>query len=160
MPNQSNYWNQRVGYQSSYNNRPAQQYNTPQPVEIKPLPVPADYVDAAEKVMTQHMQGSPRDRITTTKLRGFLALIDEIYNVENLRTEEKLLAESKLKIMRLRVRVLYDAGREPVVKKFVEQAKLLSYLKGIGDSREAAINLAHYMEALVAYHRYLGGKEN
>ena len=36
----------------------------------------------------------------------------------------------------------------------------LEYLKGVGDSREAMIQFAHYVEALVAYHRYLGGRDN
>ena len=45
-------------------------------------------------------------------------------------------------------------------KTYVEQAKLLEYLKGVGDSREEMIRFAHYMEALVAYHRYLGGRDN
>ena len=80
--------------------------------------------------------------------------------VESLRTEPELSAESKLKLMRLRVRMVYDAGRERDVKDFVEQAKLLEYLKGVGDSREEMIRFAHYMEALVAYHRYLGGRDN
>lgn len=80
-----------------------------------------------------------RSRITTTKMRGFLTLVNDIYNVENLRTEAKLSAESKLKLMRLRVRMVYDAGRERDVKDFVEQAKLLEYLKGVGDSREEMI---------------------
>ena len=56
--------------------------------------------------------------------------------------------------------MVYDAGRERDVKDFVEQAKLLEYLKGVGDSREEMIRFAHYMEALVAYHRYLGGRDN
>ena len=94
------------------------------------------------------------------KSNGFLTLVNDIYNVENLRTEAKLSAESKLKLMRLRVRMVYDAGRERDVKDFVEQAKLLEYLKGVGDSREEMIRFAHYMEALVAYHRYLGGRDN
>ena len=48
--------------------------------------------------------------------------------------------------------------RELPVKKGVRE--LLEYLKGVGDSREAMIQFAHYVEALVAYHRYLGGRDN
>ena len=144
-----------MAYQNNYyNNNPRGGQTT----EIKPLSVPERYVDEAEQVMSNHMQGSRR--ITTTKLRSFLALIDDIYNVENLRTGTALLPESQLELMRLRVRVIYDAGRDAEVKTFVEQAKLLSYLKGVGTNRDAMIRLAHYMEALVAYHRYLGGKES
>ena len=67
--------------------------------------------------------------------------------------------ESQLKLMRLRVRIIYDAGREQAVRAFVEKAQLLEYIKGIGKSRAEMIQFAHYMEALVAYHRYYGGRE-
>ena len=46
-----------------------------------------------------------------------------------------------------------------IVKDFVTSANLLSYIKGIGESREQMIRFAQYMEALVAYHKYFGGKE-
>lgn len=130
-----------------------------QPAPIQARPIPVDYVDEAERVMQRLLE----DRgigITTSKLRGFLSLVTEIYNVENLRTEPNLLPESQVKLMRVRVRVVYDAGRENAVMRFVKEARLLEYLKGIGGSRDSMIRFAHYMEALVAYHRYLGGKEN
>ncbi len=159
VPNNRGY-GQQGGYNHGYgqNGGGQQRFQSAQSAEIKPLPIPEDYVDAAERVM--RVLFANRSRITTTKMRGFLTLMNDIYNVENLRTEAKLSAESKLKLMRLRVRMVYDAGRERDVKDFVEQAKLLEYLKGVGDSREEMIRFAHYMEALVAYHRYLGGRDN
>ena len=46
------------------------------------------------------------------------------------------------------------------MKDFITEAKLLAYIKDIGNEREKLIRFAHYMEALVAYHRYLiGGRE-
>ncbi len=155
MPMPNNHGYSKGGKAPQGGNRPSGPSAAPQAPEIRPLPVPEQYVDEAERVMQGYA-----DKITTTKLRSFLALTDDIYNVENLRTEATLLPESQLKIMRLRVRVVYDAGRDRDVKTFVEQAKLLSYLKGIGTSRTAMIQFAHYMEALVAYHRFLGGREN
>lgn len=159
VPNNRGY-GQQGGYNHGYgqNGGGQQRFQSAQSAEIKPLPIPEDYVDAAERVMRALFAN--RSRITTTKMCGFLTLVNDIYNVENLRTEAKLSAESKLKLMRLRVRMVYDAGRERDVKDFVEQAKLLEYLKGVGDSREEMIRFAHYMEALVAYHRYLGGRDN
>ncbi len=159
VPNNRGY-GQQGGYNHGYgqNGGGQQRFQSAQSAEIKPLPIPEDYVDSAERVMRALFAN--RSRITTTKMRGFLTLVNDIYNVENLRTEAKLSAESKLKLMRLRVRMVYDAGRERDVKDFVEQAKLLEYLKGVGDSREEMIRFAHYMEALVAYHRYLGGRDN
>ena len=153
-------YGQQGGYNRGYGqtNGGPQRYQNTQSAEIKPLKLPENYVDEAEKVMRALFEN--RSRITTTKMRGFLTLVNDIYNAENLRTETALSSESKLKLMRLRVRVVYDAGRERDVKDFVEKAKLLEYLKGVGDSREAMIHFAHYMEALVAYHRYLGGRDN
>ncbi len=158
-PNNRGY-GQQGGYNRGYGQTSGgpQRYQNTQSAEIKPLKLPENYVDEAEKVMRALFEN--RSCITTTKLRGFLTLVNDIYNAENLRTETELSSESKLKLMRLRVRVVYDAGRERDVKDFVEKAKLLEYLKGVGDSREAMIHFAHYMEALVAYHRYLGGRDN
>lgn len=59
----------------------------------------------------------------------------------------------------MRIRTAYEAGRDDTVKTFVEKARLLQYMKGIGSSREDLIRFAHYMEALVAYHRFYGGRE-
>ena len=55
-----------------------------------------------------------------------------------------------------------SSGKETVypMKEFITQAHLLEYLKGISTDRADLIRFAHYMEALVAFHRYLGGKEN
>lgn len=83
-----------------------------------------------------------------------------IYNIEKLRTAEKeLLPDSAAKLGMMRVRTAYEAGRDSAVKNFVEQTKLLQYIKGIRLDRKAFLNFAHYMEALVAYHRYYGGKD-
>lgn len=136
------------------NNKP---YNAPSAEPAKPLPVPADYVDAAEQVIVQL---DPRSTITNTKLRNLYSLITDISNVENLRAEKTLLPESQTKLMMARVRMVYEAGRENSTKFFLQKAKLLEYLKDIGNDREKLMRFSHYMEALVAYHRfYIGGKE-
>lgn len=142
--------------QGSLNNRPSA---PPKPIEARPIP--ANYVDEAERVISElKAAGNGKIRVTTSKLRGFLTLVTDIYNKESLRKEEVLSPDSQLKLMRLRVRIVYDAGRENDVRSFVERAKLLEYIKGIGSSRAEMIRFAHYMEALVAYHRFMGGKEN
>ena len=130
----------------------------PAPVEILPEKIPEDYVDRAESVISS-MQNQ-RPVITTSKIRNLLSLVSEIYNVEKLRTERELCPDSVAKVGMMRVRTAYEAGRDTSTKAFVEKAKLLQYQKGIGNDREALIRFAHYMEALVAYHRfYIGGKE-
>ena len=99
-------------------------------------------------------------KITTSKIRGFLSLVNDVYNEEYLRQEETLQESSLAKIQMMRVRILYEAGRyDDSVKPFVEKSCILSYLKGIGNSRTKFLRFAAYMEALVGYHRYLGGKD-
>lgn len=129
---------------------------------ISPKVIPNDYVDKAESVMTKlRKQQTFKSVLTTSKIRGILSLVNEIYNIENNRKNDTLLKESESKIKMMRVRILYESGREPyIVKPFIEEASILEYLKGIGNSRDNFIQFAHYMEALVAYHRYLGGKNN
>lgn len=157
-PNQRGY-GQQGGYNRSYGQRDnLQRRKKEPPAEIKPLPLPVDYVDEAERVMRAVL--NEEECVSTSKIRVFLMLINEVYNVEKFRTERELASESKIKLLRLRVRMVYDAGREKTVASFLKQAKLLEYLKGIGDNREATIHFSHYVEALVAYHRYLGGSEN
>lgn len=148
------YNNRSYGQQGGWNNRANVTNDQPEPVKPKKLPV--NYVDEAERVMSEL---KAKRGITTSKIRAIHALVADIYNAENLRSEAELLEESQLKLMRLRVRIIYDVGREQAVREFVEKAQLLEYIKGIGKSRAEMIQFAHYMEALVAYHRYYGGRE-
>lgn len=126
------------------------------PPEIRPQKVPDDYVDQAEKIMRSLMGN--KKAVTTSKIRGMLSLVSEIYNKENIRTDKELMPDSVVSLNLMRVRVAYECGRDNAVKDFVAKTKLLEYLKGISRDRADLIRFAHYMEALVAYHRYLGGE--
>lgn len=116
-----------------------------------------DYVDEAERIMRKLMSGGKT--VTTSKIRNLLSLVTDIYNKESIRTEDKLQSDSVVKLNLMRVRVAYECGRDDTVKSFVAQTNLLEYLKGISTDRADLIRFAHYMEALVAFHRYFGGKE-
>lgn len=97
--------------------------------------------------------------ITTSKIRRLFSLVTEIYNKENLSTQEELAAESMSAVGMMRIRFAYECGRDKKVKTFVEKAHLMNYLKGIGNSRGEFIKFMRYMEALVAYHKFFGGRE-
>ena len=158
--NRSGYSNSYNGNRSgsvSYNSRSSYGQQKELPPEITPKKVPEDYVDEAERIMRSLM--SQPKKVTTSKIRNLLSLVTDIYNTENIRTEEKLLPESIVKLNLMRVRVAYECGRDDTVKSFVAQTNLLEYLKGISTDRADLIRFAHYMEALVAFHRYFGGKE-
>jgi len=123
------------------------------PVQIPDFP--KDYVDFAERLMQANYR-----KITTSKLRNLLSLLMDVYNTETLRTEQDICEDSAVKLQMARIRMAYECGRDRNTKEFVEAANLLPWLKAIGNSREQAIRYVHYMEAIVAYHRFFGGREN
>ena len=142
---------------SSYANRKNGGFNQASSVSksVSSMTIPEDYLDQAEKLM-----GENTSLITTSKIRRLFSLVMEIYNEETLSTQKDLSRESVSSIGMMRVRFAYECGRDKKVKEFVEKAHLMNYLKGIGSSREEFIKFAQYMEALVAYHKFFGGREN
>ena len=138
------------------------------PPETIPRKVPENYVDEAERIMRALI--SSGTTVTTSKIRNLLSLVTDIYNDESIRTEDKLKPDSVVKLNLMRVRVAYEYGRDNgesvgkdkvyPMREFITQAHLREYLKGISTDRADLIRFAHYMEALVAFHRYLGGKEH
>jgi CRISPR-associated protein Csm2 len=87
-------------------------------------------------------------------------MVSDIYNDVLTEQDEVLNDEIRGKIAYLKVRLIYECGREPnIVKPFVELAGLLDIISGIGYSRQRFIDFEHYMEALVAYHRFHEGKD-
>ena len=121
------------------------------------MTLPENYVDEAERIMQIITQNN--NSITTSKIRRIYNLICEIYNTENLSCDSQLAPESKTALNMARVRIAYEAGRDGKVKDFTDKTHIIEYIKGI-NSRENFINFARYMEALIAYHKFYGGKEN
>lgn len=126
-----------------------------------------NYVDVAEKViLSLKEKGRPNKRtgekellLTTSKIRNLLAMTADIYN-EVVNQKDSVLSENMCsRIAYLRVRFIYESGRDNNVKDFVLQSKALDILKSIGNSKKNYILFCRYMESLVAFHRYYGGKD-
>ena len=84
-------YNNYGGYGNKGGGRPNQDRRREPPAppeEIRPLPIPRDYVDQAENVI-RGILGDYK-KISTSKLRNIFSLVTDIYNVENLRTEKEL----------------------------------------------------------------------
>lgn len=141
-----------------YNNRGVNQGNRNIEERKKERVVTEEnYVEEAEKVIKEI--GYNRD-LTTSKLRNLLALSSDIYNMVMQQNKDVLTEEVKSRIEYLKVRFIYEAGRdEKGVKKLVENANLLGVLKNIKGSKKNYILFNRYMEALVAFHRYYGGDD-
>ena len=123
-----------------------------------------NYVDRAERAILDLVKEAEQDRrvkgiVTTSKIRNLLAMTADIYNQVLEQSREKLDEEVIGRIEYLRVRVMYECGREPQVRRFVEKAKLIEILREIGGSKKNYLLFSRYMEALVAFHKYHGGKD-
>ena len=86
-------------------------------------------------------------------------MISSLYDEVRRSTSEKLSSEAMSQIQYIRLHFAYEAGRDPKVKDFVNEADILAHIKDIGDNKGQFMVFCRYMEALVAYHRYYGGKE-
>jgi len=124
------------------------------------------YVDQAESViekLTTRFEKNGKwiqpQIVTTSKIRNILSMSADIYD-KVLQNKEELLGDEIIsRIEYLRVRIIYECGREHKVKDFVDAAGLLDYVKMIGGEKKRYILFYHYLEALVAFHKYKGGKE-
>ena len=116
-----------------------------------------NYVDKAEKViksLNRNKRDSKLFLLTTSKIRNLLNLTSTLFDESKVR-EYKDLAD---KIAYLRVQFVYQSGRETSVKDLVRKAEILDILKEI-NNKESLQRFCRYMEALVAYFRFYGGKD-
>ena len=118
-----------------------------------------NYVAKAESVILKlskqvNKQGKLVAMVTNSKIRNLLSMSADIYNQVLDCKDDKLPQELNGRIEYLRVRYIYEAGREPRVKDLVIQGELLEILKEIQGSKKNYILYYHYMEALVAFKRF------
>jgi CRISPR-associated protein Csm2 len=123
-----------------------------------------NYVDLAEKAIKsldneKNDRGRPIRVVTTSQIRNLLAMTADIYNEVMLLRQEQLDEELKGKISYLRVRCLYEAGRDESVKAFVQNSSLLEILPTIVTKKDYIL-FNHYMESLIAWHKYCHGKDS
>ena len=145
------------GYNSGYNqNRGYSQQPATRQVPHSKLN-DSEYVDKAENVIKK--LDSEKRLLTTSKIRNLLSMISSLYDEVRRSTSEKLSAEAMSQIQYIRLHFAYEAGRDLKVKDFVNEADILAHIKDIGDNKGQFMVFCRYMEALVAYHRYYGGKE-
>ena len=124
-----------------------------------------NYVDMAEKAIMalkdrKDQKGRNIPIVTTSKLRNLLAMSADIYNEVLNQKDEELSEDIRARIEYLRVRVLYEAGRERAVIDLVDAAGLLDVLKKANASKKDYVLFNRYMEALVAFRKFHGGNDD
>ena len=118
-----------------------------------------NYVAKAESVILELKKKIPKQKekdgmVTNSKIRNLLSMSADIYNQVLDCKDDKLPQELNGRIEYLRVRYIYEAGREPKVKDLVIQGELLEIMKEIQGSKKNYILYYHYMEALVSQKRF------
>ena len=124
-----------------------------------------NYVDKAEETITRlskkiDRRGKTIDMVTTSKIRNLLSMAADIYNQVLDCKDNELPTELVSRIDYLRVRFIYECGRDEKTKDLVDEADLLSILKQINGDKNNYIPFYHYMEALVAFKRYMNRNDD
>lgn len=125
-----------------------------------------DVVTEAEKAIKelQYKDRYNKIDVTTSQIRKFLTAVNvvrnkvDLYKAKN-KGAEALSKELTAEIKFLKVNLLYQAGRTDAVKQFMTVSKLDIIIDGIGDSLARFVKFTKYVEALVAYHKFLGGRD-
>ena len=116
------------------------------------------YVTQAEKVIQE--MNKNKNKITTTKIRSILRMLNQLQREAVQRQTEELDEEFQSSLQYYKMRCVYEAGRDPHnVKMFMERSQLITLVDWIGSSKSNFLLYCHYVEALVAFHRYYGGKD-
>ena len=110
--------------------------------------------------------------LRTNQLRKFLSAVNTVSNKVNVyqaqilsanpsRMSKDLVLSEQLaaEIKYLKVKIAYQAGRERAVRDFVQKAELTKRIDEIGTDLSKYKEFAKYIEALVAYHKFYGGKD-
>lgn len=129
-----------------------------------------NYVDKAEEAIKNLIEYNPKKKkeeiiLTTSKIRNILMMVTDLYNEAIRCKEEQLSSDIVSRVKYIKMRLVYEIGRDITskedlgIEKFANSAKLLEIIDSIGYSREDLILFCKYMEALVAYHKYYGGKD-
>ena len=145
-----------MGGNNNFGNKSERSY-----IEKKRSPIELNnenYVKLAEDVINNLVAGKSKI-LTTSKIRKLLAMVSDMYTKAKRLKSNTLNSDWVSKIQYFKMHTIYEAGREPSVKKFVEEAQLIEQIDKIKANKEKLILFCLYMEALVAYRKYLGGKD-
>ncbi len=129
----------------------------------------SDKVDLAQNVMKKlstatDKWGKPA-MVTTSQLRRFLTAVNTVTGkVEQYQNETgeqgNLSADLAAQVKFLKVKLAYQVGRQgKVVADFEKEADLMAAIDSIGSDAKKYEEFARYVEALVAFHKFYGGKD-
>lgn len=121
-----------------------------------------DLVKTAEEFVKNKLReqnsrtGKMECTITTSQIRKFLSAVNQLQNKMS-GEEETLKTETAGEIKYLKIKLAYQAGREKKTKVLYDN--LAPIIDAIGTSKAKFLEFAKYIEAIVAYHKFYGGKD-
>lgn len=90
-------------------------------------------------------------------------MISTIYNEVIHHPSDKLNEDIVERLKYLKMRFAYEAGRETgrekAVKNLIEVAKIFEIIDWVGNDKQRCILFCKYMESIVAYHKFNGGRD-
>lgn len=156
-------YRQNYGYGSNNNYRGRDSRQKAGVREVRITFAEDKYVDEAEEVIEALKEirfKDGGDELTTSAIRNILSMTSAIYDL--VKTSDLDIVTQRL--LYLRVQLVYASGRNKMVNWLVKRADLLNILSKINlekdpkEKKKLIIRFCRYMEALVAYFKFNGGK--
>ncbi|GET19278.1 type III-A CRISPR-associated protein Csm2 [Ligilactobacillus agilis] len=138
-------------------------FQTQNPIKQAPIRLTEEnYLDLAKKVIKKVIERSERNKrnkrndkiITTTQLRNILQYLSLLDNKLLTTSDSKKDALIKKELTYFKLRLVYAAGRDFEVKSFITDSNLIKYVQAAQTSFKEFKLYHHYLEALVAYHKF------
>ena len=125
-----------------------------------------DYIKQAQNCMEKLSKDHKLP--TTSQLRRFLTAVNavsgkiDVHRDKNGGKIDALPTELATEVEFLQVKLAYQIGRDTkhVMKPFNDETGLMNRIKKIGNNAKAFDDFTRYVEALVAFHKFYGGKED
>ncbi len=117
------------------------------------------YADKALEVLKNI---KPYEMISKAKIRSIYSILCDIIADEAGNSDNRILSKSVAALKLFRIHMIYDAGRDKNVKRFISETGVVGYLRDVEESAgKEKFNLyCKYFEALIAYHRFLNPKND
>lgn len=99
-----------------------------------------------------------------SQIRKFLTAVNMLTNKINMYKihhpgQAEMSAELAAEVEYLKVKLVYQMGRDRAVRDFAEKADLQTEINAVRANIKRYEGFARYMEALVAYHKFYGGND-
>lgn len=109
----------------------------------------------------KNMKNELTSKISASQIRKFLSAVNKINNKIRYQNNDDILSEDIVaEIAYMRIQFAYIVGKNKGNKELEKlHEKLDNAMANIKNSKSNFINFAKYVEAIVAYHKFYGGRD-